>query len=774
MEFNAIATHTLMQNLGVDMEQPDFAAAQVIARRLGAHYDGRRTSFGFWLPQLQALDLPASDIWIEILRPTEPIDLSQNQQVVTAQVLRLEVERVGACVFAVAEGIRAGQKDTVGDLYSLKYRLPDGQIAQHLDPLAQSLPFGAFAPAEVYDFETLWAQRQDKAYFATRAATGRMEAPRHVLQVHPHTATAGGTLADLTALFAEVGVQEATGDRMPAALLPYAHYDAVQLLPVMPQVDIEGGAPCFGQVPRAGGEETTLHLSRHAVQNWGYDIVIAGAAAINPSLLRTRRPDELLALVETLHNLPQPKQLILDIVYGHADNQAQQLLPPAYFLGPGMYGQEMNVQHPMVRAIMLESQRRIGAYGVDGFRVDAAQDIVYKDDAGRKHYDNDYLVQMNDLTYEVAGIAYNMWMVYEDGRPWPQPDWNIATTYRDVRDMLPEAYQWGPLTFVNNKPLIFGFWLERYWRVQEIARYGDRWVTGGSSHDTYRGLAHLDPQHTPFNTYLGEDWRAVAHRAYSNPAARLLDFALLPGTPMEFLNAMTGTPWGFLRNTDDHWGVKVMAEEAHFMDWMVRDEDYAQPVFFVQLKALGWAMRNDFMAFHRALRQWVTLTDYDLPRIVEGLQWLGHVPHAPTAVSGLKAVARAYFEDAYAYCNVAHHLPNVDERELVFAAALRKFRSEWAALARAFGPVDVLAYHHATTGAVIYYGYRVLEGTELLFVANMEGAPTTVTLADLSEWPTIEPAAWSLVLHTPGAAWVTLTDLVLADSEGAVWLRKRD
>lgn len=772
MEFNAIATHTLMQNLGVDMLQPDFDAAQVITQRLGAHYDGRRTAFGFWLPALQELDLPNGSIWIEILRPLDALDFSALSQTVPAKVFHLEVEREGAFVFSVAEGVQAGTEGASGDFYSLKYRLPTGEIVQHFDPLAQSIPFGAFAPAEVYDFQRLWANRKDKAYFAARAGEERRPAPAHILQVHTHTATAGGTLADLTTLLEEVGAQEASGAEMRPDLQAFAHYDAVQLLPVMPQVDIENAPRFFQYQLDADATQATLYVQRHEVQNWGYDIVIAGAAAVNPSLLRSRRPDELLALVETLHNLPSPKQIILDIVYGHADNQAQAILPPVYFLGPGMYGQEMHVQHPMVRAIMLESQRRIGAYGVDGFRVDAAQDIVYKDEHGQKQYDNDYLVLMNDLTYEVAGTTYKMWMVYEDGRPWPQPDWNIATTYRNVRELLPNAYQWGPLTFVNNKPLIFGFWLERFWRVQELADYGGRWVTGGSNHDTYRGLAHLDPHSTPFNTYLGEDARAVAHKAYNNPAARLLDFALLPGIPMEFINASTDTPWGFLRNTDDQWGVKVMAEEAHFMQWFVRAEDYTHPSHFQQLKSRGFAQLADFMAFHRELRHWVALTDYDLGRMATGMQWLGRQQSPPSTVQELKAIARAYFEDAYAYCNVSHHLPQADSARIAFNAALRTFRSAHLGLAADFGAQDVLRYYHAPTGAVIYYGYRHCGDYEVLFVANMEGADTTFLLTDLAGLPTITTAEWSLALCTPDAIATTLPRLQLADSQGAVWLRK--
>jgi hypothetical protein len=45
-------------------------------------------------------------------------------------------------------------------------------------------------------------------------------------------------------------------------------------------------------------------------------------ATVNPVLLETGRPDELVDLAAALHNLPgKPKKLIFDVVFGHSDNQ---------------------------------------------------------------------------------------------------------------------------------------------------------------------------------------------------------------------------------------------------------------------------------------------------------------------------------------------------------------------------------------------------------------------------------------------------------------------
>ena len=38
--------------------------------------------------------------------------------------------------------------------------------------------------------------------------------------------------------------------------------------------------------------------------------------------------------------------------------------------------------------------------------------------------------------------------------------------------------------------------------------------------------------------------------------------------------------WGFFRNTDEFYGVKVAAEEIGFLDWQVTSEFYDKPEFF--------------------------------------------------------------------------------------------------------------------------------------------------------------------------------------------------
>jgi hypothetical protein len=75
-------------------------------------------------------------------------------------------------------------------------------------------------------------------------------------------------------------------------------YDAVQPLPVEPTTVYEAG-PDFW--PRREAEGGSGSPPPPDTTNWGYDVVIAGMATVNPVLLETGRPDELVDLAATLH-----------------------------------------------------------------------------------------------------------------------------------------------------------------------------------------------------------------------------------------------------------------------------------------------------------------------------------------------------------------------------------------------------------------------------------------------------------------------------------------
>jgi glycosidase len=67
------------------------------------------------------------------------------------------------------------------------------------------------------------------------------------------------------------------------------------------------------------------------------------------------------------------------VVFGHSDNQGLRGLNHHFFAGPNMYGQNLNYRNPVVRAILLEMQRRKVNFGADGVRVDGAQDFKWWD-----------------------------------------------------------------------------------------------------------------------------------------------------------------------------------------------------------------------------------------------------------------------------------------------------------------------------------------------------------------------------------------------------------
>ncbi len=57
---------------------------------------------------------------------------------------------------------------------------------------------------------------------------------------------------------------------------------------------------------------------------------------------------------------------------------------------------------------------------------------------------------------------------------------------------------------------------------------------------------------------------------------------------MDFLNATARASWGFIRNQDDNYGVKVVAEEAISLKWQVDEYAYSVPGNFRRLKELGF------------------------------------------------------------------------------------------------------------------------------------------------------------------------------------------
>ncbi|MEQ9812935.1 MAG: glucosylglycerol hydrolase [Azospirillaceae bacterium] len=769
-----------------------FAAAQRICRRLGTRVEDDRVLFGFWAPELLEEGVGADDAFLEIWRPVDALGLATREQTVRFRRFRLPLRRHEEFAFSAAANIVAGNRQTVGDLYWLRYRGRDGGWRTLPDYVAWSVPFGAFAPAEVYDIDRLQAERGDKAYWRALAATAdadglvRQGPAVNILQIHTRTGSAGGTLAGLTRIYSVIAAKLRNGQPLVTEEEPYADYDAVQLLPLEPIIEYEAG-PRFWEVAEdADGAEqddaVAVTLRRPDCTNWGYDIVISASSAINPAILDSGRPDELVDLAAVLHGFPgKPIRLILDVVFGHADNQAVPLISRHFFAGPNMYGQDLNYRHPVVRALLLEMQRRKVDFGADGVRVDGAQDFKWWDaDAGIARHDDAFLREMTLVEQEVAGCRYRPWMIFEDGRPWPQVDWELASNYRavieDQKHISDDIFQWGPLTFAHNTPFLFTFWMNKQWRIEEMLSVGANWISGTANHDTLRRGYQVDPE-KGINSRLGDTLLEILDTAYDNPTTSLFTHAFLPGVPMEFLNAAMRASWAFIRNTDDRYGVKVVAEESTFFTWQVDEEHYGLPMNFRRLKDLGFEDLDGMRRFLKVLVTAVEATDYDLDAMADVINAVTPaLPATPVDVAALKRFARAWMDDVHDYCNVAYYRGYLSPALTGYNRALRRFRADRPWLRGNLGAGDAFRPITPVAGSVVFTGTRASpDGAERLFLAaHMEGAPKTFVPLELG-LPGLDGAAadWRIALATPGLAEVALDrPVTLSDCRGFVALRR--
>jgi hypothetical protein len=378
-----------------------------------------------------------------------------------------------------------------------------------------------------------------------------------------------------------------------------------------------------------------------------------------------------------LHNFPsKPKKLIFDVVFGHSDNQGLEVLNGHYFAGPNMYGQNLDYQNPPVRAILLEMQRRKVNFGADGVRVDGAQDFKWWDAAAQElRHDDEYLQSMADVEQEVAGTAVPP-VVHLRGRP-PLAGGGLGA----VLDLPPviehqrddDVFQWGPLTFAHNTPFLYTFWLSKFWRIREMVDVGENWISGTANHDTLRRGTQVSPK-LNVNTRLGSTRMEILDKAYDNPAVHVLTYVAMPGVPMDFLNAMARASWGFIRNQDDRYGVKVVAEEAISLKWQVDEYSYSVPGNFRRLKELGFETREDLRASSNSSR--AGRGHGIRPRRNRALLNASEPPLAGPEFSrrGLKDVARAWMDDMHDYCNVANSLSSLDADQAAFCLQVRNFR----------------------------------------------------------------------------------------------------
>jgi hypothetical protein len=769
----------------LDTHHDRFEAAKELTTRLGAHWRDGHAEFGFWTPQLVD-DVPADDVRLELLTPTEDVDLTADEQTVDFERQFVETEREGEFTWAAVEGPRPGTRDRLGTLYRLSY-VADGERETVTDPFADSLPFGAYGPPELYDTARLDEERSDREYFQRLGedrveplaseddGLPRFEPATSMLEIHPGTATESGTLAGLTRQFETIGEKQSSGEALTPAERNFVGYDAVQLMPLAPITQNEDELGYW--LPEAAGDDSLrATVRRPDMVNWGYDIVISGFGTVNPAILETRRPDELVDFIATMHTLPEPVKVVFDIALGHADNGALPLLPDEWFAGPGMYGQELDYTQPVVRAGLLELQRRKMDFGADGIRVDGAQDFTNWDpEAEEEWHDDEYLAEMDRVTQEVAGVEYRPWMIFEDGRPWPRSDWELASTYRTLIDEHPHAYQWGPVTFAHNTPALQTFWATKWWRVREVADMGENWISGVANHDTIRRGTQLEPE-PPFsqpqiNRYLGDSEPEKLDRAYNNPASTVLFHAFMPGCPMDFTHANMRAPWGFVRDTDAVWNLKVLAEEQHFPEWQVRPEQFADETQFQRLKEWGFASREELSEFLALLADAVEMTDYDKADVATLLNTMVTPIGEEFTVEELEQLGRDWMRDVADFANLAHWHGEQDDERTAFDRSVRQFRHDHDWVVGDLAEDDTLDYVYPTDGTVLYYGHRRApdDSEELLFVGTMEGVAETVVPTELVD---TTDDGWEVALASPGLDVGAADEpLELADSDVALFVR---
>ena len=779
-----------------------FEKAKTISKRLGAHYrkDGL-TEIGFWTPELGADLLQAKNIYLEVLTPQQKIDPHQPQQNIKFYRHHLPIQHQGEYVWGVYSGIQAGTKEQFGSFYWLRYLDINTNEVNFLgDCFAYSLPYGIYAPAEVYDLHSLHENRADLNYFKQEqkeadSETPQVKPPRNILQLHIGTASPNTYISGLTEFYRRLAEKVENNQSLTPTEENFISYDAVQLMPIEPNVEYRGyhdlGRGFFifedkdlekmnlaKEAIEVKDSEIEITLKKPNTHNWGYDIVIFGSAAIEPSILETLRPDELVEFIATLHNFPgKPIQVIYDVVYGHADNQALDLLNGCFFKGPGMYGQELNHQNPTVRAILLEMQRRKMNTGADALRIDGGQDFQFFNPfSGEIEYDDEYLKAMSDIPQDVKEYTRYPFPIYEDGRPWPNPGWEEISTYRDVLEYLPNTVQWGPLVFAHNKPTVSHFWDQKWQRVKEVMEMGSHWITGCGNHDTMHRGSWVDPE-GGVNRYLGDTLPEIFRKGYDNPAITLWVYGFSPGIPMDFINCTMRAPWSFFRNTDQRYALQIIAKEERFLNWQIDPQMYNRKDAFLRLKERGWDTVQQLTDFMKVLAEAVNETHYDLQETAHrchsyfqgGESSNGKSSNNEENIAWLEDFGKAYMEDVRDISNIWKHEGRLDSSQTAYNRALREFRlkRDWLREDILEGDLfDRISDEERT----IFYGVRTQPSKsaktqlpqQVAMVAHMAGAPTTLNLEELLG---INVDEWQVTITSPSLEANDLKSLELHDSQ---------
>lgn len=754
--------------------------AKTLVRHLGAHVVGNQSRFLLWHPKVKECE----QVKIEIFTPLQHFSFDKPEQHVNMVCHSFDVSIVDEFACVVLDNVRAGDRDQFGAFYHYRFIYQDGHSEVVRDPMAWSVPYGIFAPAEVYDVDKVRSARKDANYFKDLArsfeerGSHRISPSVNLLEIHPATTTKDGSLESLSKRYQQIAKTIIANGVLTPDEQNLTGFDAIELMPIDPVIEHPKNHKFWNPInePKSDGDEITIHLKKPSVINWGYDVAMFGSAAINPSLLSTGRPHEILDLIETLHNFPgQPIKVVLDVVYGHADNQGLDVMPEEFFAGANMYGQNIRLKHPIVREMVLEMQRRKIDWGFDGVRVDGAQDFKYYDEKNDQLlYDDEFLNQMSEVEQHVAGVTYKPWMIFEDGRPWPRDDWELASTYREVTKQQEHPYQWAPMIFAYNTPYNYTYWVSKWWRIKELLQFGDKWISGYANHDTMRRGTQANPNTININYQLGNSLKMVLENAYNNTATTLIFNGFLPGVPMDFAHALGKTPWSFIRNTDTDYAIKVAAEEAYFTDWQITEVEFRSSRFFQKLKDLGFQSLDGLRRFAKTLLHLVQSTNYSTQNIAH---LLNHFEPGfevkDWSVEKLNKYAEAWTEDLFVYCNVDMHSDSVNPQKAEFNLAVRRFRLQNPWLNSNFSDSDLFSYREPVNGTVFFYGYRKdnLSGKELIVIANMEGQARQISIPQLG-LPVNSYDNWEIALSTPSLKRKEITEPIkLSITQGILYQR---
>jgi hypothetical protein len=244
---------------------------------------------------------------------------------------------------------------------------------------------------------------------------------------------------------------------------------------------------------------------------------------------------------------------------------------------------------------------------------------------------------------------------------------------------------------------------------------------------------------------------------------------------MDFVHANMRAPWGFIRDTDSIWNVKVVSDESKFIYWQVREEQFQSDEHFQRIKALGFADKAELLTFMNALSAAVKSTDYDLDVMAGMLSAMDSPLGDDLSAADLEEYAYAWMQDVHEFANLAHWHDAQDDERTAFDLSVREFRQErpWLRADVDFEGDEYYGYRHPTEGTVLYYGFRISpdDDEQLLFAANMEGVPVEVSPETLQEeMPDIPTDGWEVALAAPGVD--AGAHVELDNSQAIVWRRE--